>query len=393
MNQLRYFIQKELLLLSRDLHGLLLLFVMPAIFILIMTFALQSQYDDKSDITIEYYLVNHDGGPLSQELVEALTQSDNFQQLPPLIDEKAMRADVALDHAKFLIIIEDDFEQLLTDVETTVQLESAPATTPMLSRIMESRLINEISRLYLQESLATLMIESGDDTNPLDEVDGNDFINTLSLYGDGQQRPSSVQQNVPAWLLFAMFFIAIPISTTLIGERQQGTLARLRTMGVAHHTLLLGKLIPYLFINLLQVLTMLLLGIYLVPALGGEQLIMGGSLSGLAIISGCASLAAVSYGLLIAQLANTTEQATIFAGVSNIIMAAIGGVMVPRFLMPEVMQDLSVLSPMAWGLDGFFDILLRSGSIYDVLPEAGALLSFALVLLTLSVLLSTRRSL
>jgi ABC-2 type transport system permease protein len=207
-----------------------------------------------------------------------------------------------------------------------------------------------------------------------------------------QQTPSSVQQNVPAWLLFAMFFIATPISTALIQERNQRTLDRLVTMDFPSHLLVLGKLIPYLVINLMQVVLMLLVGMYLVPLFGGDRLTLGQSSTGLAIMAVAASLAAVAYGLLVAQIANTTEQATIFTGVCNIIMAALGGVMVPRFIMPPLMQDLTQLSPMAWGLDGFLEILLRNGTVLDVMPRASALLGFALVLLVLTALLARRRT-
>lgn len=392
MAQLRYFVQKELLLLGRDLHGLLLLFVMPAVFILIMTFALQNQYASEGEVSIDYYLFNRDAGPQSQQLIEALDQIDSFQRIPSAANEQQLRASVAQDEGKFLIIIADGFEKKLTDEEVAIQLEIAPSTTPVFARLMESQLQSQLERIYLTQTLTPLLEDAGlKGTTPTDKLDHHNFIRSLSLYGDGQERPSSVQQNVPAWLLFAMFFIAIPLSTTLIGERQQGTLARLHTMGFPHYTMLLGKLIPYFLINLLQVVAMLLIGLYLVPTLGGEGLILGNNLGGLALVSICASLAAVAYALFVAQLANTTEQATIFSGVCNIIMAAIGGVMVPRYIMPPAMQDLSVLSPMAWGLDGFFDILLRNGTLGDVLTEAGTLLGFALAMLALSVLLTIRR--
>ena len=400
MNQLLSFIKKELLILSRDLHGLLLLFIMPTIFILIMTFALQNQYGNDNDIHIDYYLVNLDGGKLSQKLTALIKQSGDFQPLTMLSNEQTMRSNVASDKAKFLIIINDDFKQRLKDVKTAVQLESAPSTAPAVVKLMESKLISGLSRLYMQLKLLELSpgsyenldndeeLASNEAERSIDSLNSYDLIQSKSLYNGSKTRPSSVQQNVPAWLLFAMFFIAIPISTTSIGERQQGTLNRLHSIGVEPLTMILGKMIPYSMINLLQVILMLLVGLYLVPALGGERLQLGNSFAGLAVISICVSLAAVSFGLFVAQLAKTTEQATIFSGIANILMAAVGGVMVPRFVMPQVMQDASIISPMAWGLDGFLDILLRNGTVLDVLPEAGSLLLFALVLLIFSISLS-----
>ncbi|WP_439133125.1 ABC transporter permease [Pseudomaricurvus sp.] len=387
MNQLLNFVVKELRLLKRDLHGLLLLFAMPALFILIMTFALQNQYASNQNIDIEYYLLNKDNNTSSQKFVEQIEQLSNFERLHSAQSEEVVRAEVARDGAKFLIIIQPDFEQKLSENGKPVSLETAPGVTPVLAQLVEAQLQQKLNELFLAKALS----DSLNEPDLTDDIKSGNFINTRSLYGSGNVQPSSVQQNVPAWMLFAMFFIAIPLSTTLINERQQGTLDRLRTMEFPRHLMLLGKLIPYFCINLLQVVIMLLIGVYLVPALGGDSLHLGNSPSGLALISVCASLAAVAYALLVAEVANTIEQATIFSGICNIIMAAIGGVMVPRFIMPPVMQTLSDASPMAWGLDGFFDILLRNGTLMDVMPEAAALLGFALAMLALSAWASLRR--
>ena len=62
-----------------------------------------------------------------------------------------------------------------------------------------------------------------------------------------------MQQNVPAWLVFGAFFVVIPLSNTLIRERQQGTLRRLRTMPVGQGTLLVGKLDAVFSRQLVQV--------------------------------------------------------------------------------------------------------------------------------------------
>lgn len=387
MNRLRHFVLKELRLLQRDLHGLLLLFAMPALFILIMTFALQNQYNNNQNLDIAYYLINADEGETSRKLAEQIGELDSLQRLPGEEDENTLRAKVAKDQAKFLILIRPGFDENLRQNQDPVVLEVAPSVTPVTAQLVESQLQQQLNELFL----AQLLTEALEQPELADSIRSADFVKTVSLYGDGEQQPSSVQQNVPAWMLFAMFFIAIPLSTTLINERRQGTLDRLQTMEFPRYLMLLGKIIPYLGINLLQVVIMLLIGVYLVPALGGDSLQLGNSYPALALMALCASLAAVSYALLVAEVANTVEQATIFSGICNIIMAAIGGVMVPRFIMPPLMQDLSNISPMAWGLDGFFDILLRNGTIRDVLPETLALLAFAAVMLMLSNRVAARR--
>jgi ABC-2 type transport system permease protein len=72
-------------------------------------------------------------------------------------------------------------------------------------------------------------------------------------------------------------------------------------------------------------------------------------------------------------------------------MAALGGVMVPLFVMPAVMQKIAAYSPMNWGLEGLLDVLLRSGGIASVLPEVGRLAGFAILMLLLAFLLFRRR--
>jgi ABC-2 type transport system permease protein len=155
-------------------------------------------------------------------------------------------------------------------------------------------------------------------------------------------------------------------------------------MGVARHRMLLGKLVPYFAINLVQVVSMLCVGVYVVPLLGGEALTLGHSPAALVLMSFAASFASVSYALLIANMVSTSEQATIFTGVSNLLLAVIGGIMVPRFVMPQAMQQISLCSPMAWGLEGFLDIFLRRGGVEEVRTEALQLVAFGTVALLLA---------
>ena len=385
MRRLWFFVHKEWLLLSRDIHGLLLLFVMPTVFILIMSMALQNQFANQGAVTLDYYLVNHDNETYSNSLVDELAKDSNFNKLSSDNEtETQLRHKVEQDEVKFLLVIPSDFQQRLADGKVVLELDVAPGTESAMKLLFEARLKGLLSVIVSQKTLA-----SSQRAKPKAEP----VIQVSHLYKgkDGELVPTSVQQNVPAYLLFAMFFIAIPLSTTLIGERQQGTLARLQTMAFPHYLLFIGKMIPYFFITLIQVVLMLLVGMFLVPLLGGEQLVLGNSTAGLIIMSISASLAAVAYALFVAQIVSTTEQATIFVGVSNIIMAALGGIMVPRFVMPPVMQDISLFSPMAWGLEGFLDILLRSGEVQDILPEAGGLLALAVILLLLSVVISKKK--
>ena len=89
-----------------------------------------------------------------------------------------------------------------------------------------------------------------------------------------------------------------------------------------------------------------------------------------------AIFAATGYGILLGTVVNSFEQAAMFGPISIVIAAALGGVMVPVYAMPTFMQTISVISPLAWGLNGTLDVFVRGGGARDVLPEAAALGTF-----------------
>jgi ABC-2 type transport system permease protein len=57
-------------------------------------------------------------------------------------------------------------------------------------------------------------------------------------------------------------------------------------------------------------------------------------------------------------------------------MAAVGGIWVPTFMMTNLMQVISKISPLNWGLTGYYDILLRNAGIKDILPQLFLLTGF-----------------
>jgi ABC-2 type transport system permease protein len=131
---------------------------------------------------------------------------------------------------------------------------------------------------------------------------------------------------------------------------------------------------------------MIAIGVYVVSLFGGTALTIGDSIGGLVLIAASVSFSAISMALLIASVAKTTEQATTIGGVLNIIFGALGGLMVPKFVMPRFMQDLADISPMSWGLEGFLDIFLRNGGVSDILPKCTSLVGLGLVMMILTLI-------
>ena len=152
------------------------------------------------------------------------------------------------------------------------------------------------------------------------------------------------------------------------------------------------KILPYLGVNGVQAVLMLAVGVWAMPHIGGEGLSLQGVHWGaLSLMLLAISLAAVSLALAVACLVRTHAQAAALGPILNVLMAALGGVMVPLFVMPPVMQKIAAYSPMHWGLEGLLNVLLRSSDIASVLPQAGRLAGFALLMLLLAFGLFRRR--
>lgn len=392
-------IHKELLVLRKDLHGLLVLFIMPAVFILIMSLAMRDTFSERHQVSVDYLLLDQAQSASSADLVDRLggingfSRSSSEQTLTPA----ALESLVASDRYKFAVIVPEQFDMLLSAAEgdtdaALLELLMAPTASPQLQRLFQVALKDQLRAMRANLLLSQLPAADEGGTEQLENMLASIPLESRYVY-QGEtppESPTAVQQSVPAWLVFAMFFVIIPLSTAFIIERQQGSLLRLRIMNISNLSLILGKVLPYYVINQVQMVLMVLVGIYLVPRFGGDSLQLGDSPVGLFIISSACSLAAIGYALLITTLANTHTQATTMGGVSNIIFGALGGVMVPKFVMPPFMRELADISPMSWGLEGFLDIFLRNAHWQEVLPEAGALLLFAAICLALATLAFSR---
>ncbi len=394
---------KETIALSRDRHGLLALFIMPTIFILIMTMALRDAFSPGASIDVNYAIVDLDRSPHSAALIKRLDKVSAFERVGDENDAETARTGILAGRQALALILPAGFgERLLTpagaDGQPSEQLLLLvdPTLNPGLQLTFRNQVMATLGAVRADEltlragKLFGLPLSAGAGA----ERDWPDEIRSEAVRGDRSvQLPSSVQQNVPAWLIFAMFFVVIPISAIFVIERQQGTLQRLRALGLPFHLVLAGKLLPFFIVNQVQAVAMILVGMYVVPLLGSEALQLPAhwpQLLDWALVSATVSLAAVSWALLIASLARTSEQATIVGGVGNILMGAIGGIMVPRFVMPAGMQTLADWSPMAWGLEGFHTVMLRHGGLAELLPSLAKLLAFAVLALAAAVWLNHR---
>ena len=167
---------------------------------------------------------------------------------------------------------------------------------------------------------------------------------------------------------------------------------RLRLISGSQFPVIAGKFLFYFAVCLAQFLLMIVVGITIMPLLGLEQLVLGNNIFGIVLTALSVAMAATGYGLLIAVFFRTPQQALAFGSISVVILAALGGVWVPVYVMPEVLQSISNLSPLNWGLESFNNLFLRDASTVAILPDIFRLVAFAMVTLALSVYIHKSRT-
>lgn len=422
--------KKDILLLLRDKAGLAVLFLMPTALVLVISLVHDTALKATQNPTLKLLLVNQDTGSLSQTIEERLRQSGSFQvhtlidsQIPTLEEAKSA---LARGNFKVCIFIPEGTSRTFDTLAGKIISSLAPSGTypglpspqpqisldtlreqalakvqvmldPALPGLFKETIMNALSRSVIMTEMETIL-------NSLSSTTGSGtFASRLSasnfskydgilveitedfVFDPGKgMLPTSTQQNVPAWTMFAMFFIVVPLSGYLINERRQGILKRIMVAPVSYFTVLLAKVVVYLLVCLSQFLLMLFVGFKILPLFGSPKLEIGSSHLALMLVATAAALAAIGFGLAVGTIMRNQQQASTFGAVIIIIAAALGGVMVPVYAMPELMQKLSAISPLAWGLNAFLDVFLRHGSLTSVLPNVGRLLGFFAVTMVMS---------
>lgn len=371
-------ILKEFWLLKRDIHALMVLFVMPSLFILIMSLAMRDAFSQNSEVHFKAMVACEENSSASRDFLAHLKAIKGFEwsegkstQLPALM----MEHDVLLG-----VIVRAGFDEAThknSSQNPKLTLLIAPEATLLAKILFETAVAGTAAKINMVNQMSSLnpwMTREEKEEALVDKV----WFEEHFLQGKDTTdiRPTSVQQSVPAWLIFSMFFIIIPISNTFVNERRLGTLARLAVMNVSIGNLLVSKMIPYFVINQIQFIAMLMVGMFIVPLFGGDALRIGDNIGALLVVSSVLSFASISYALALASFVRTTDQAVTIGGVLNIIFAAIGGIMIPLFVMPPFMQQLALFSPMSWGLESFLALFLHNSALSDIWLSLGALILF-----------------
>ncbi len=410
-------------MLKRDLGGVIILFIMPLVLIIMVTLIQDNTLKNISNTKIPILLVDNDKGKVSKTVFENLKKSDVFSVVTqidnePLTEALAKEAVFKGKYQLAIIIpshlssdlqakIDQNVESIVSSLGFTdslaikkktkivnqkeVKLYFDPATQMSFKNAVMSSIDKMISQIETRSIYTAFQDQLGEGNASFEQKSFITFKEIVPKVNNKEIIPNSVQHNVPAWTLFAIFFIVIPLSINIVKEKTQGTFIRLRTNPVPNSIVLAGKTITYLIICMIQFYMMVAVAMFLFPHIGLPSLNIEGNLFLMTIVALFSGFAAIGFGILIGTVAKTQEQSAPFGATATIILAAIGGVWVPVFAMPKIMQIIAQSSPMNWGLEAFYDVLLRNGTFWDLIPELFLLFLFFIVTTTIALLYDKKK--
>ena len=356
--QLFEIVKKEMLIMLRDKQTILLLFLMPLALIFFMTLAYKGVYADKIYEKQIPTMIENAGKTPKANLLEQKIASNKLikrVELPSGTDKDRI---FEQGKAQVLVVIPRGFEEGTSPVE-----------------IYFDPVFDTGYKVAVRSLMTSLTVEVAMGIENIDAIVANLIIEKTKKDMDV---PSPIQLAVPAYAIFAMFFIAIPMSIGFLKEKNDGTLQRLFTYSVSPNVIALGKIIPYYIINIIQFLLMLFVGVFIAPYMINTPFQTGTHPWHVIPITLVVAAATTGFGVLIATLAKTLEQTLTLAATGAILMGVLGGIMVPYFVMSHTMQKIAMISPIFWAHQSYLDVFLRNAEFGTILPKLAVLSLFAL---------------
>lgn len=188
-------------------------------------------------------------------------------------------------------------------------------------------------------------------------------------------RANSSAGQLITWVFIPLF----GISAMFAYERQQGTLRRLLTTPASKATFLLGTIFGQVAFALLQMLLLVLFGMFAMNLQWGRDPLA------LAVILVSVALAGAALGTAMGTFIKSESQAKGLSIMFGTLMALLGGCWYPLELFPETVRTVVHILPTTWAMQGLLDLVLRGQGLVEILPEAGVLLGFALVFFVVGV--------
>ena len=371
MRTLKFLLQKEFLQIFRNKAMLPLIFVMPIIQLIVLTFAADFELKD-----INYVFIDADHSIASERLMSKFEASKYFRLMGEKTDYASGMEALDENKATLLIRIPPKFEQTLMrykSAEIMLDVNSIDGQAATLSFSYANGIISDFNGNIRQE------------WNGLPDK----IKFPVSVAKRYWFNPEMEYKNlmVPGILALLVTMIGMFLSAmNVVREKEIGTIEQINVTPISKVTFLVGKLLPFWVIAMFELSFGLLIGflIFNIP--------INGSLPLLYAYAAIYLLVVLGIGLWISTITNTQQQAMFIAWFIMVIFILMSGLFTPIENMPLWAQKLTYANPIAYFVKVLRSILLKGSDFYDLQMDFLKIIGFALLMLTAAVLSYRKRT-
>ena len=208
-------------------------------------------------------------------------------------------------------------------------------------------------------------------------------IQLVDILGETKKAPMVAFYAAGIGVMF-MLFTASNAGGALLEEHESGTLDRILSTRVTLNSLLVGKLVYLWTLGIVQLLVMFTWGAVVF------KLELLKHFDGFVIMAVATGLACSAFGLLLAAVSRSRAQLSALSTLTVLTLSALGGSMVPRFLMPESMQKAGLALFNTWAIEGFTRVFWREEPLQALIVPVAVLVGTGLVFFAIAMRLTRR---
>ena len=366
MRTILFILHKEFLQIFRNRAMLPIIFVMPVVQLLLLSFA--ATFEVKNT---PVSLVDLDGGTTARRMVDKLEASGYFTVVHRSFSAEQAGEELLRGRVKMILQIPHSFDRDLRRTGTAgVQmiLNAEDGATAGVVQAYATQIINAFNREIQVDYLDAGPAPA---PQPVIEVAPRHWFNPDLSYETYM---------VPGILVVLVTMIGTFLSSmNVVREKEIGTIEQLNVTPIKKHHFIIGKLLPFWILALVE------LGIGLVVARIVFHLPMFGNLLLVFALAGVYLLVMLGIGLWISTITETQQQAMFIAWFIIVIFILMSGLFTPIESMPRWAQQLTWLNPVAHFIEIMRRVLLKGADFWDVQHPFWALVAYAFVMLTLAV--------
>ena len=383
---------------SRLLHNrveLLLTFLVPIAFFSVFAIIFGGGLGRGTTPRIKVVAVDEIQSVVSSQVMSALAEQESLRFVRET-DADGLKRDEAMElvrsgSATMAIILREDHEQLAAELmaDASDQVAAQVVSAVVNRAIMLSEAEYQVSQLTDSEQdenehqLAVGAVADSDSELFGIEESLQRKVEIIDVMGEGKANPV-VSMYASGIAVMFLLFGATGGGGALLEERENQTLDRLLSTQMSMDQLLLGKWFYMSSIGVLQV------GVMFVWAQLVFNVDLIGHLDGFLMMTVVTALAASAFGLFLATLCKSRGQLNGLSVILILTMSALGGSMVPRYLMSDELQQYGLWTFNAWALDGYTKVFWRELPVDALAPQLSVLLISGVVFLLAARLLAVR---